>query len=92
MTSHYERGDILSYHELSEEQQRSVLSAYFEDVTECENTSYILCNGEALPIDHFERTTNSKMWHGIWSQSAFSAYFIRLSQDAERAVVAYRHF
>lgn len=83
-TAKYNRSEILSYYDLTEAEQ-------------CENidheqSNFVRCpiDGSPLSLDMFFRL-DSKIWHGIYGQSYFSAYFIRLSKCGTAAVVAYRY-
>lgn len=90
MTSYYNRSEILSFWDLSDEQQIEALDSA-NDREHAEERSYVECNGEILPLDMFIRSSG-KVWDGIYGQTAFSAYYIKLSKCGTGAVVGYRYF
>jgi hypothetical protein len=81
----------MHYNELTDEQQSSVMDCFFNEKSDACSTHYVICDGEALPLSMFERM-ESKVWHGVYATSAFSAYFIRMERDNQGALVADRHF
>jgi hypothetical protein len=89
MTRVYSRSEILSFYDLNADQKNSVID--YTDLESAENDSYVLLDGEVLPLSMFIRT-DSGLWHGIYGTSYFSAYFIRLSKCGSMAVVADRYF
>lgn len=90
MTSHYNRSEILSFWDLTDEQQAAAISDA-NDIEHAHERSYVECNGEILPLDMFMRS-GGKVWDGIYSMTAFSAYFIKLSKCGTGCVVGYRYF
>lgn len=91
MTRNYERSNIYSFFELSEEQVKNVLD-YYNNEEEAQEDSFVILNKEPLPLSQFMRTYNNKFTHGIFSDSYFSGYFITLSEDCQEAVIAYKYF
>lgn len=92
MGNRYIRSEVLNFWELTDEQQKVAISDMGQD--EAEQTSYVnnpTHTDEVLPLNMFERS-NGKIWDGIYGQSAFSAYFIKLSKCGTGAVVADRWF
>ena len=87
-TRHYERSEVISFYELTDEQQKEMLS----NDDSAEETSFVLFEGEPLPLNMFMRTPiYSSIWHGVYSTSAWGGYFIRLSACGSMAVVADRY-
>jgi hypothetical protein len=91
MTSYYNRSEILSYFDLTNEQQEQALNDS-NDEQHAEERSYVICNGELLGLDNFMRLDNSNIWHGAYGQSYFSAYFIRLNRSNNEALIAYKYW
>ena len=85
MTRSYARCEIVSFGELEDEEKKNL---------DCEQLdgSFVVFKGEALWLGNFIRTQHSKIWDGIYSDSAFSGYFIKISKSGDCALVAYRHF
>lgn len=95
MTRVYERSAILDFTELTDDQQRQAVE--LEGLELAEETSYVLLEGEPLPLNMFMRTdppynAKSKLWDGIYAVTAFSGYFIKLSNSGDCAVVAARYY
>lgn len=93
MTGSYLRSEILSFWEVTEEQQAGQISDYGKELAE--ESMYVQnpCNeAEILPLHMFVRTEHTKVWNGIYGLSAFGAYFIKISRCGTGAVVAYRYF
>ena len=91
MTRNYQRSEIYSFFDLSEEQVKNVLD-YYNNEKEAQEDSFVILNNETLPLSQFMRTYNNKFTHGIFSDSYFSGYFITLSEDCQEAVIAYKYF
>ena len=91
MTRNYQRSEIYSFFDLSEEQVKNILD-YYNNEEEAQEDSFVILNNEPLPLSQFMRTTNNKFTHGIFSDSYFSGYFITLSEDCQKAVIAYKYF
>jgi hypothetical protein len=91
MTRNYQRSEIYSFFDLSEEQVKQILD-YYNNEEEAQEDSFVILNNEPLPLSQFMRTTNNKFTHGIFSDSYFSGYFITLSKDCQDAVIAYKYF
>lgn len=90
MTSGYNRSEILSFWDLSDSQQIEALNDS-NDQQHAEERSYVEYQDEILPLDMFMRL-EGKVWDGIYGQTAFSAYFIKLSKCGTGCVVGYRYF
>jgi hypothetical protein len=86
MTYFYDRSDIVSFYELTEDQQKENISLLDQQIAE--DTSYVILKNEALPLCMFMRT-NSKFIHGVYVISNTSAYTVTLSRCNSEAVVAY---
>ncbi len=82
----YQRSQILSYYELNEAQQAIATNELEE---QAQDTDYVLWNDEPLPMSMFMVSSNNK--YGIYSLSAFSAYFVYVSNTNEQATVVYAH-
>lgn len=86
----FNRSDILTFWDLTADQQADAISTI--DQEQAEDTSYVIIeydngNREALPLDMFMRTKHSR-YHGIYSTSYFSAYGVILSRCGSAAIVA----
>jgi hypothetical protein len=84
----YQRSQILYFHELTAEQQERAISLL--DNQQAEDSTYVLWNNEVLPLYMFMRTDNG-MFDGVYGQTAFSAYFIKINKTNECATVVYAH-
>lgn len=86
-TSYYFRSPILNWHELSQEQQKE----YSED--EFSESSFVFDEerNDLISLDEFMRIDRPGRFHGVFGQSYFSAYYIRISKCGSAAVVAYRY-
>jgi len=85
-TRHYERSEVISFYDLTEEQQTEALS----NDDSSEETSFVLFEDEPLPLNMFMRC-GSGIFDGVWGMSAWSGYFIKLSDCGSMAVVADRY-
>lgn len=83
----YQRSQILSFYDLTVEQQQQVISETEGD----ENDSYVLWNDEPLCLSNFI-VCKSSLFHAAYSLSAFSAYLIRINRTNEAATVVYAHW
>lgn len=92
MTTIYNRSEILTWDELTDENQSLVLSDYCYELEQAEEDRYVILDGDAIPLGMFMRTTNNKFTHGIYSTSAFDGYFITLAKSNDCAVVAHKYF
>lgn len=96
MQTNYNRSEILSFHELTEAQKSDVLDTYFTEVSEAEETEYVIFKSKkpgydaALPLCMFMSTNKPNIWDGVYGTSYFSAYFVKLSFCGTAAVVAER--
>jgi hypothetical protein len=90
----YTRSYIYNFNELPEEVQKNLLEeAGAGNSSDCYETTYVKdpCDkSQYLPLNMFMRIERSKLFDGIYSQSAFSAYFIKIGRTNEEATVAYR--
>ncbi len=86
-TRHYERSEVISFYELNKELQKEALSMD-EDA---EDTQYVIFEDDALPLNMFFRITSS-IFDGIYSQTVYSGYYIKLSKCGTMAVVADRYY
>lgn len=82
----YQRSPILSFYEMNETQQQIATNQTEELAAE---DRYVLWNNEPLPLSMFLRTNSSG--HGIYSLTAFSAYFIYINRTGEEATVVYAY-
>jgi hypothetical protein len=90
MTASYTRSEVMHFYDLTEEQQIKMLDLYHDEEEDAAEDSYVVLNDQALPLSMFMRTKG--IWSGIYSVSAFSGYFIKISQCGSMATVAYKHF
>jgi hypothetical protein len=80
------RSRLYDFSELPSDQQEEHEEYHSED-------TFVKAPGarnEYLPLGMFMRTTGSKMWQGVYSQDAFSAYFIKFNKSNDEALVCYR--
>lgn len=87
--SKYNRSEIISFFELTDDQQADVLN--YTDIEDAEGAQYVIfkyADGteQALSLGNFMRT--SGRWHGIYGTSYFSAFGVILSRCGSAAVVA----
>ena len=85
--SYYFRSPILSWYELSQEQQKEYPEADFSE------SSFVLDDQrkDVLCLNGFLRIDRPGRFHGVFGQTYFSAYYIHLSKCGGSAVVAYRY-
>ena len=87
----WNRSPILSFADLTEEEQFEAICDT-DSEEQAQERQYVYFNTkdghEVLPLDMFARTEHSKVWHGMYGTSYFSAYFIRLNRTGEEALVA----
>jgi hypothetical protein len=87
--SKYNRSEVVSFFELTDDQQTDVLT--YTDVEDAEGAQYVIfkCKGgitQALSLSNFMRAGGR--WHGIYGTSYFSAYGVILSKCGSAATVA----
>lgn len=88
--AHYNRSEILSWSDLTPEQQKEVYDDY--GYTQDDECSFVVCDGEALDLGMFMRADKDKRWHGYYGTSYFSAYAIRFNRSNDEALVARVHW
>ncbi len=102
MTTSYNRSQIISFFELSEEQKQDIRNNYYDELQDAENDSYVMFDEQdgketALPLGMFMSTNlhtmkASNFTHGIYSTSAFDGYFITLSRRNDECIIARKCF
>ncbi len=96
MTRNYNRSEILSYYELSDDQQQQVMNDFCDELIDLETFQFVISEFKdqktAIPLGMFMRTYNNNFTHGIFSDSYFSGYFITLNRDHSEAVISYKYF
>lgn len=97
MIRNFNRSEILNFEELSEELQKEVLKTYsFNDSEDIYYDSYVVSifKGQetALPLSMFIKTDKNNFTHGIYSDSAFSGYFLTFDSNMSECVIAYKYF
>ena len=97
MTRSYNRSEIYSFFDLSGYQKAQVISNYFNDWKEASEQHYVILESdhnlnEPIPLSMFIKTTNSKLWDGVYGTSAFTGYFLKLSQCGTTALIADKYF
>jgi hypothetical protein len=85
----YQRSQVLYFHELNSEQQLEAIDTLGE--SEAQEESFVLWNNDALPLSMFMRIEKG-LFTGVYGQSYFSAYFIKLNNTGEAATVVYSHW
>ena len=93
-TAKYVRSDIVSFFELLISEQGKFVDD--TDQEQAEQDSYVLdpcddTNTTYLPLSMFMRLTDSRIKHGVYGQTHFSAYFITISRDGTQATVSYEY-
>jgi hypothetical protein len=93
-TAKYVRSDIVSFFELPISEQGKFVDD--TDQEQAEQDSYVLdpcddTNTTYLPLSMFMRLTDSRIKHGVYGQTYFSAYFITISRDGTQATVSYEY-
>jgi hypothetical protein len=77
----------LNWYDLNQEQQ--------QEYPECDFSNSLFVfdeqRNDLFLLDNFLRIDRPGLFHGVFGQSYFSAYFIRLSACNTAAVVAYRY-
>lgn len=84
----YQRSQILYFSDLNAEQQANAINQLDTDLAE--ESSYVLWNNEPLPLCMFMRTDGG-LFDGVYGQTAFSAYFVKINKTNECATVVYGH-
>jgi len=96
MTRHYQRCSVLQYNDLSTEQKKEVLDLYFSELSDAHSTGYVICEEAALPLSMFIRLNypgrKIGIWDAVYSTSAFSGFYLKISDDCSTILVADRHF
>ena len=96
MTRSYNRSEIFSYYDLSPELQEQVKNDFLDELIDLDSFQFVISEfkGEmtAIPLGMFMKTYSNNFTHGIYSDSAFSGYFVTLSRCNTEAVVAYKYF
>lgn len=97
MTRNYNRSGIYTFSELRETLQQQVIEDFNLEESDAHSNSYVISkfngNVTAIPLGMFMRTEwGNNFTHGIYSDSAFSGYFITLSRCNTEAVIAYKYF
>jgi hypothetical protein len=91
-TTNYNRSEVLSVYDLTDEQREEYFATYYSGEENEEFSDCVLFEQKdgkkiALPLSMFMRI-DSKIWDGVYGTSYFSAYFIKLSKCGTMAVVA----
>jgi hypothetical protein len=89
MTTQFNRSEVLSFFDLTEDQQKDMVSAY--DTELAQESQYVTLGTQALPLFMF-MNQKAGLWDGVYGTSYFSAYFIKLSRCGSMAVVAERYW
>jgi hypothetical protein len=88
-TIHYNRSEVYSFSEMSEEQQIEAVNNYGEDV--CESSFVDLKHSDNkttnLPLSMFRRT-DSALRHAYMTISNIGAYCVTLSRCGSEAIVS----
>lgn len=96
MTRNYNRSYLFSFTELSDDQQKDVLSNYFDELSDASDTLYVVSKfkdqKDAIPVSMFIRTDKNNFTHGVHADSYFSGYYLTLSRCGQEAVIAYKYF
>lgn len=94
----YNRSEILSFFDLSEDQQAQALDS--RDQEKAEETSYVLFNypnrTEVLGLDMFMSFgigggKKNPIWDGYYCNCFFAAYFIKFNQSNDGVLIAERY-
>lgn len=96
MTKHYNRTEIYNFYELNKDLQNEVIENFGLEESDAYDNMYVISEFEdhetALPLSMFMRCEGNKFTHGIFSDSAFSGYFLTFDRHNSEAVIAYKYF
>jgi hypothetical protein len=94
-TSYYFRSPVISFWELSNIEKSKIESEMDHLTTdELERESFVQNpndKDEILPLSNFMRLTETRIFSGVYGQTAFSAYYIAVSRCGSEAVIAYQY-
>lgn len=93
-TTRYNRSEVLSYFDLTEEQQIEALNES-NDQRHAEERSYVEFKypnrTEILPLDMFMKFDNNPVWDGGYSTSAFGGYYIKFNRSSDECLIAEKY-
>ena len=90
-TAEYCRSEVYSFWDLSEAEQKEVISNYFQNSQEAEEDSFVKLNKEVLPLSMFLRCENS-IFNGFYGTSYFSGYFIKFNKFGDEVTVVSKYW
>lgn len=98
MTAAYNRTGLISFFELSAQQQADVINDA-PDILAASQDTYVMFDEKdgtetALPLSSFMRAPigNTGHYKGVYGTSYFSAYVLYVSKRGSEAVISYQHF
>lgn len=98
MTINYNRSELYSFFDLTTDQQNEVLQDI--EAEQAEQETFVIYKhkegNQILPLGMFMRIdypVNTKgLFDGVYSKSAFSAYFIKFNNSNDEVVIADKYF
>ena len=90
-TLDYCRSEIYSFWDLSEEEQKEVISNYFQSSEDAMQDSFVKLNNEVLPLSMFMKCENS-IFNGFYGTSYFSGYFIKFNKYGDEVTVVSKYW
>ena len=89
----YSRSPILSYYDLTLEQQTEIESIYGNDMDSQTEDSYVLFTNRkvehALPLSMFMKCEG--IFNGYYSLGLWDGYLIKISKSGDEATVVYQY-
>lgn len=88
----YWRSAILSYYDLTAEEQVNTVSNYFNNTEQAQEDSFVVIPDHSpIPMSMFMKW-DGIMFDGWLGTSAFSAYFIKMDRFGENATIVLRSY
>lgn len=88
----YWRSAILSYYDLTAEEQVNTVSNYFNNTEQAQGDSYVrIPDHSPIPISMFMKW-HGQFFDGCFNTSYFSAYFIKIDRFGENATIVLRSY
>ena len=94
-TVSYNRSQIYSGADLSDVEIQEVMSNYNFELSDVYDNSFVkfinrTLSVEILPLDMFMRI-DSPIWNGVYGTSAFSGYYIKISNSGDMCLIASKY-
>jgi len=91
-TAYYFRSPVLSWFDLSTEDQNEFADQFTEEEKEGGLFVFDDLRKELFSLGNFLIIPKGRRYHGIFGQSYFSAYFVTLSKCSTEAIVSYCYY